>query len=150
MKVANSIKIKVFIKEGEDEEKVKQSLLSLIPFNIEESQISKKVATAFNESKITIYEVLLEKDKHIKDFLDNLIAKLDDEIKERILQQAESRLDKEGNFFLRFKKDKYMNENELYLTDQGNCFHIKINIAAFPKKREIELEIIRNIFKGKE
>jgi len=150
MKVANSIKIKVFIKEGEDEEKVKQKLLSLIPVSMEESQISKKAATGFNESKITIYEILLEKDRHIKEFLDNLLAKLDNEIKERILQQAESRLDEEGNFFLRFKKDKYMDEHELYLTDQGNCFHIKINIAAFPKKREIELEIIRNIFKGKE
>ena len=150
MKVANSIKINVFIKEGEDEEKVKQKLLSLIPFSIEESPISKNSATGFNESKITIYEILLEKDRHIKEFLDNLIAKLDDEIKERILQQAESRLDEEGNFFLRFKKDKYMDENKLYLTDQGNCFHIKINIAAFPKKREIELGIIRNIFKGKE
>ena len=150
MKVANSIKVKVFIKEGEDEEKVKQKLLSLVPFSIEESQLSKSLATGFNESKITIYEVLLEKDRHIRDFLDSLLAKLDNEVKERILQQAESRLDNEGNFFLRFKKDKYMNENELSLTDQGNCFHIKINIAAFPKKREKELEIIRNIFKVKE
>ncbi len=40
-----------------------------------------------------------------------------------------------------------LQENKLWLTESGDCFHIKINIASFPRKREKALEIIRNLFK---
>jgi len=149
MKIANSIKITVFVKEGEDEEKVRGRLLSLFPFDIEEEKIELKedVATGFNDKKIKVLEVVLEKERHIEAFLENLKKEMMDEVNERILMQAESRLDDECNFFLRFSKKKLMEENDLWLTDQGNCFHIKINVAAFPKKKENALEIIRNVFK---
>ena len=37
----------------------------------------------------------------------------------QILQQAESRLDKNLDFFLRFGKDLWINEKKLILTDSG-------------------------------
>ena len=152
MKIANSIKLTVFAKQEENQEKIKSTLLSLIPFNLEQEnlQISQQTATGFNENKIIIFEILLEKERHIQSFLDNLLQNLSQEAKQLILKQAESRLGNECNFFLRFSKDKLINENEIWLTDQGNCFHIKINIAAFPKNRDIALEIIRNVFKVEE
>ena len=152
MKIAHSIKITVFVKEGEDDEKVKKKLLELIPFDLEKEKLELKesIAIGFNEKEIKVFEVILEKDKHIEAFLDNLKKEMMDEVRERILNYAESRLDDSCNFFLRFSKDKLIQENDLWLTDQGNCFHIKINVAAFPKKREIALEIIRNVFKVEE
>ena len=149
MKIANSIKITVFAKEEEDFDKIKAKLLSLIPFSLEEEKVKLKEssATGFSEKKIKIFEVLLEKDRHIEAFLDNLVKELGDETKELILKQAENRLDEECNFFLRFGKDKLMKEKELWVTDQGNCFHIKMNIACFPRKREKALEVIFNIFR---
>ena len=149
MKIANSIKITVFTKQGEDSEKIKQKLLDLIPFDIEKEKIllGQKKATGFEEKEIKIFEILLTKEKYTHIFLENLIQNLSNETKELILRQAETRLDQECNFFLRFSKDKLIKENEFWITDQGNCFHVKINIAAFPKKRDIALEIIRNVFK---
>ena len=60
--------------------------------------------------------------------------------------QKESRLDDNLDFFLRFGKDEYIRNDKLMLTDSGNCFHIKISIDAFPKKREIALKIADKIF----
>ncbi|MBW2995861.1 hypothetical protein KY332_01025 [Candidatus Woesearchaeota archaeon] len=152
MKIANSIKIKVYVKEGEDIGKTAKAFLEFFPFDLEDEkiQLEEKTATGFNESEIKIFEVVLEKDKHIEAFLKHLNEKSFDEVKERILMQAESRLDEDCNFFLRFSKEKWIEEKMLWLTDQGNCFHIKINVAAFPKKRETALEIIRNVFKLEE
>ena len=152
MKIAHSIKITVFVKEGEDEEKVKRKMVGSIPFDIEQEKIELKerVTAGFNEKEIKIFEILLEKHRHIEAFLEKLARELSEEAKELILRQAESRLDEECNFFLRFSKEKLMEENELWVTDQGNCFHIKMNVAAFPKKKENALEIIRNVFKLQE
>jgi hypothetical protein len=148
MRIANSIKITVFVKEEEKEEKIRGALLDLFPFDMGEEKVELKqsVATGFNEKKIKLFEIRLTKDKHINLFLEYLQNKLSKETKELIQKQAESRTDDGCSFFLRFSKDKLINEKEFWLTDQGNCFHIRINIAAFPKKKEKALSIINKIF----
>ncbi|MBD3354775.1 hypothetical protein GF361_02210 [Candidatus Woesearchaeota archaeon] len=150
MKIAHSVKITAFAKEDEDEDRIKNKMKEMVPFDIEESKVKLKQKTAigFNERKINIFEILLEKDKHISMFLDNLADRLSDEAKRLVLKQEESRLDENCNFFLRFSKEKLLEENELWLTNQGNCFHIRINIAAFPKKKEKAMDIIRKLFKA--
>jgi len=148
MKLANSVKIKVFVKEDENEEKIKKALLDLLPFDLEKEKIEIKQSNAigFNEKKIKIFEVLLTKERNTLKFLENLKKNLSTYTKELILKQADSRTDDECSFFLRFSKNKLITENELFLTDQGNCFHIKINIAAFPRKKENALKIINLFF----
>lgn len=150
--IANSVKISVFCKEEENCEKIKKKLTEIIPLDMEAEKIfiGRQKATGFDEKAIEIFEICLEKNKHADMFIRSIAGKLGEEAKERIIQQAESRLDAECNFFLRFSKEKLLEENDLWLTDQGNCFHIKINIAAFPKKRENALEIIRKVFKPEE
>ena len=96
--------------------------------------------------EIILYDLSLTKDSHTSEFLKNLKEKLAGEQKELILRQAESRLDEDLNFFLRFDKEKLINEDKLWITDSGNCFHIKISIAAFPKRRENGLEIVKMMF----
>jgi len=149
MKYAHLIKIDVFSKEGEDEDVITKRLLSLIPFSIEKQKIKleKSKAEGFGDKSINIFEITLTKDSHINQFLKNLKEKLADEQKKIILKQAESRLDEDLNFFLRLDKEKLINEDMLWITDSGNCFHIKISIAAFPKKRDVGLEIVKNLFK---
>ena len=63
-----------------------------------------------------------------------------------MLEQKESRLDEDLNFFVRIDKEKWIDGKEMFLTDSGNCFHIKILIAAFPKKRENALKIVEKMF----
>ena len=150
MKIAHQIKVKVFSyeKNNEDEKLVLDKFLQLFPFNLKDEKIELKNTNALglNENKITIFEVALTKEKHTNLFLNNLIKNLDEEQKKFILSQLESRLDNNLDFFLRFDKNEYLKNNKLKLTDSGNCFHIEISVAAFPKKREIASGIVKEIF----
>ena len=150
MKIAHQIKVKVFSyeKNNEDEKLVLDKFLQLFPFNLKDEKIELKNTNALglNEKKITIFEVALTKEKHTNLFLNNLIKNLDEEQKKFILSQLESRLDNNLDFFLRFDKNEYLKNNKLKLTDSGNCFHIEISVAAFPKKREIASGIVKEIF----
>ena len=148
MKYAHLIKLNVFSKETDNFDAVLKKFLEFFPFDLEKEKIGlrKNTALGFEGKNITVLEATLTKDKHIKEFLKNLLKNLDEEEKTRVLGQIESRLDENLDFFLRFDKDELIKNNKLVLTDSGNCFHIKISVAAFPKKREVALEAIKNIF----
>lgn len=147
-KQANNIVVSVFAHDGENAEEIEKALLALFPFNLAEEKIpvKKTTATGFNEKNIIIIEVVVDKQRHIRRFIEKLREKLNDEQKIMILRQAESRLDEEFNFFIRLDKEKMLG-GEYCITDSGNCYHTKINIACFPKKRENGLAVIREMFK---
>lgn len=149
MKYAHLIKLTVFSYEHESSENILNAFLKFFPFNLEENKIvvRKSGAAGFNESKIIVFEVTLAKDALINQFLDNLISRLEKDQKTVILDQVESRLDKDLNFFIRFDKDNWIDKEKLIITDSGKCFHLKISVAAFPKKREIALNAIKELFK---
>src|SRR3989338_710954 len=151
MKYAHLIKLTVFSYENEDSQPVLDAFLMLFPFNLQDNKVDfrKTNAAGFNESKINIFEAALTKANLVSQFLKNLLNNLDENQKNTILAQLESRLDKNLDFFLRFDKDLWINEKKLVLTDSCKCFHLKISIAAFPKKREIALNVINNLFSEK-
>lgn len=146
--LAHNICITVFCKPEEDIGLITEKLLFLVPFDIKKEKIKlkKRTAVGFNNRKIIILEIYLKKESHTNLFLTDLVKKLTDEQKLLIKKQAESRLDDEFNLFLRLDKSRLINENKLWLTDKGDCYHIKIKIAAFPKKKEVALNIIDKIF----
>jgi RNA binding exosome subunit len=148
MKLLNNVLLSVFVKGGEDEAKIAEKLKSFVPLDFEKEklQIKRINAEGFNEKIIIILELELKREKHTNEFVETM-KKLAPEQKELLLRQAESRLDTEYAFFIRFDKDKLLNEDEYWITDSGNCFHVKMNLACFPKKREKAMEILQNIFK---
>ena len=148
MKYAHQIKLAVFSYEHEDRNSVLGGFLGFFPFNLEENKVILKnsKAAGFNEKIIEIFEAVLAKGSLIIQFLDNLLNNLDEVQKGQLLQQAGSRLDNEMNFFIRFDKDSWVKDRKLFITDSGKCFHLKISIAAYPRKREVALKIINNLF----
>lgn len=148
MKLAHRIIISVFCKPEEDEGSVKASLLSLVPFNLEDEKIGLKETNAkgFGNRTIKILEIDLEKEKHTALFLKHLNEMLNEEEKKLLVKQINSRLDDELDFFIRLDKSRLLNK-EYFITDSGNCFHIKISIAAFPARKENGIRIVREIFK---
>ena len=150
MKYAHLIKLNVFSKETDDYNGVLNKFKAFFPFDLEKEKINLKKTTAFGfeDKKITILEVILTKERNIKEFIKNLSKNLDDKQKNRILIESESRLDENLDFFLRFAKDELIKNNKLVLTDSGDCFHLKMSIAAFPKKRSIALGTIKSIFRS--
>jgi len=149
MKLLNNALLSVFVKAGEDENKITEKLKSFVPLDFEEEKLAVKRQTAegFEDKKMVILEIELEREKHTNAFLKELDSKLESGQKELLIRQAESRLDGEFNFFMRLDKDRLLDENKYWVTDSGNCFHIKMNIACFPRKRDVALGIIQNIFK---
>jgi RNA binding exosome subunit len=145
----NGICLRVFAKEDEDFSKIKQKFLSFFPFDLGQEKIELKQQTAvgFKDKKIRIVEVFLSRKNHLMKFLEQLLNRLTEEQKELLKRQKESRLDEELNFFIRFDKDKLIEKGEYFITDSGNCFHLKLSIAVFPAKRETALALIDEIFK---
>lgn len=148
MRQVNNITITVFSKVGEDREKIISRLKELVPLNPDEEKISvvTEKATAADESPIYIMRITLSKERHASAFLDLLKQKLSAEQKSTIIRQLHSRLDDEMDFYIRFEKDALLNENSFQLTDGGNCFHIRMNIASFPKKHSVAEKVIKEIF----
>ena len=150
MKQLNTATIKVFSYGNKNEEDIKKGLASFIPLDLEKEKINIEKTTAKGdegEEDINILQIMLIKEKHTNAFLKTIKEKLEQKDKDTIKKQAESRLDEELNFFIRLDKNKIMNEQKYELTESGDCYHIRMNIAAFPKKKEKALEIIKEIFK---
>lgn len=147
MKYAHSIKLTVFSYENENVQNILDAFLKFFPFNLEENKVELRKTTAqgFNETTITIFEVVLVKTNLINRFLDFILGSLDKKQKELILKQIDSKLDENLDFFIRFDKEEWTNNKKLELTDSGKCFHLKIDVAAFPRKREVGLKIIREL-----
>lgn len=150
MKYAHYIKIKVFAYEkyNEDEKLILDKLLQLLPFEAEKEKVilDRTEARGFNERKIIIFEAILQKERHTGKFLESLKNKLNDHQRNILIEQIESRLDSDLSFFLRLDKEEYVKNDNLILTDSGNCFHIEINIAAFPRRMEAAAEIVKRVF----
>ena len=108
MKCAHLIKLSVFSYEDENSQAILDAFLRFFPFNLEDNQVflKKTDAAGFNERKIRVLEAALAKDKLINGFLRNLLDKLDENQKKQVIQQAESRLDKNLDFFLKLDARK--------------------------------------------
>lgn len=142
--IAHFIELSVFSTPEDELDKVHKGMLTFLPFDLEKEKINLKQTNAegFNDRKITILEAVLDKQRHITLFLKNLISRLGPEQKELLERQKESRVDENLYFFLRFDKSRLIEEGKLWLTDCGNCYHLKIGLAPFPRKKEIALQLV--------
>lgn len=149
MKILNNAVINVFCKEGEDENHILGKLKAFVPFDLEKEKIAvqRRIAIGFEDKKIIILEATLLKERHTTPFIISLLEHLSKEQKELLLSQAESRLDEGMHFFIRFDKDRWLDEGALEITEDGNCFHVKMNIAVYPAKREKALEVVRGFLR---
>jgi RNA-binding protein len=66
--------------------------------------------------------------------------------KTKLLLRLNSYIDDELTLFLRFDKREWTESKKLLLTESGDCFHIRISLAAFPKRRDAALNVARKIF----
>lgn len=145
-RLVNRITISVFCKEDEDYDKLKKNLLGLFSFDLyEHGLVQEKKAVGFNERVIRQIFIELQNQQHIREFLDILNQMLDRQQKKQLLSQKESRLSDKYNFYVRLDKKKFL-DSKFSLTESGDCIHIRINIAAFPRKRDRALENIEQLF----
>ncbi|MFH1408471.1 MAG: RNA-binding domain-containing protein [Nanoarchaeota archaeon] len=142
MKLVHNVVITVF--SSDDADACKKTLAPFVPFSLEEEklEVQEQKAEGFQDRKIIILSLKLVKARHTNAFLKELKEHLSPESCRLLLQQIESRLDERLNFFIRFDKQELLS-GRFMLTDGGDCFHIKMSIAAFPHKRPIAKNIIK-------
>lgn len=145
--IAHTLVIEIFVSPEENVHAIRDKFINLFPFDFEKEEINlqEDTATGFSQKKIKIFRVNLSKNRHVKTFLLNMVKNLQNDTKEIILNQAEKRLDENFNFFLRFDKNKLLNQNMFQLTEQGDCILIRFKIAAFPKNKKNALAIINDL-----
>ncbi len=145
-KIAHNIEFSVFVKEEEDTQKaiILEKLRSFIPFDLvkEKVTINTERAKSFNERVITIETIRVSKNRHVRAVLEHLKQGLTQEQRSLLLKQAETRLDSENHFFIRFDMKAMLEEEKLKFTDSGKCFHCRISIAGYPQTKENALKIL--------
>jgi len=152
MRTIHHIWLNIYAKPEDDPSLLEEKLRALVPFNLEKNKLKinksnlSSEKSSFKERVITILEIHLEKTAHINKFLKHLNEILNKDQKELLLRQKESRLDITNHFFIRFDKNKLQN-NEYFITDSGDCFHVRFSVAAYPATRSNALKIIDNLFK---
>jgi RNA binding exosome subunit len=146
MKYAHSITISAFCKPEEDLPAIKEGLIALVPLNLEESKIKlEDEADTFEHRTIHILRIILKKLNHTNQFTKHFLTLLSEEQKKTLLEQEESRIDEEYNFFIRISKTMWSKHKMIELTDSGDCYHIKFTLACYPKNRNTALALVKQM-----
>lgn len=146
MRLMHSIMITVFSKPEDDLPTIKEGIISLVPFNLEENKIAiNDDCEKFEYRTIHILRITLTKASQINQFIKNFLEKLEPEQKKTLIEQAETRIDEEYNFFIRISKTMWAKHKMMQLTDSGDCYHLKFTLACYPKNRSTALKLVNNL-----
>jgi RNA binding exosome subunit len=146
MKYIHHIYLSVFVKEFEDINFVRNIMKEFLPETKDENNplINEERVSIDDEHAMIILRAKISKSKDTKEFISLIKKSLSEEDVQRLISE-ENRVDEEGNFYFRLDKEKALN-GSYELTDSGNCFHFKIQIASYPKNRENAIKIVKKIF----
>ncbi len=153
MRKAHNIRIKVFA-YNEEKEEIRNSLLSMCPESVIDGMNKKKLkleeevleGKKQGEKDITAYRLYLEKEKYCNDFLENLLSKIkDDNINSKLCK----RIDKDCKCYIRLDKNSLL-KGEYRLVFGGSCFHIRIALAVFPKRKNKAEELMNKTIESLE
>lgn len=136
----HNIKFRVFVYENESIDDINQAILNLLP----EAEIEVEEAEGLLEDKILILSGEVSKKRYTRTFFNTLIESVD---LDKLNEDLERKMDEKGNWFLRFDKFDALDE-KLTVLDKGDAIHLKIKITAYPAKKQIAVDKVRNAFLG--
>ena len=131
----HNIKFRAFVYENESVDEISQAILNLLP----EAKIEAVEAEGLMEDRIIILSGVVSKKRYTKTFFNKLLESVD---LEKLNSDLERKIDEKGNWFLRFDKEDALDE-KMTILDKGDAIHFKIKIAAFPAKKQIAVDKVR-------
>ena len=131
----HNIKFRAFVYKNESVDEISQAILNLLP----EAEIEAEEAEGLLEDKILILTGVVSKKRYTNDFFNKLLQSTD---LEKLNNDLEQKMDEKGNWFLRFDKNDALDE-KLTVLDKGDSIHLKVKIAAFPAKKQIAVDKVR-------
>ncbi|MEE0939557.1 RNA-binding protein [Methanobrevibacter sp.] len=132
----HNIKFRAFVYEDESVEEISQAILNILP----EAEIEAEEAEGMLEDKIIILSGVVSKKRYTKTFFNTLLEFAD---LDKLNSDLERKMDEKGNWFLRFDKSDALDEKWTIL-DSGDSVHMKIKIAAYPARKDIAVEKVRD------
>ncbi len=136
----HNISYRVFVYGTENEEKVKEAIQTLFP----NSHPQTDTTEGYFKNPVLILHDKITKNREIKGFI-KILEQIDAASKKRLINELENKMDHRGNLFLRFDKQRaYL--GDLKIIEHGDAIHVKINIAAYPAKKEKAIEVAKDIF----
>ena len=103
VRLAKAAEISVFAHATEDEEKVKQAVKRIAPY---EHAFESQLLSGHYEDPITIITSKTTKKKEATDLLANIIRKLSSLDKQTLFDELPNHVDPQGNLYLRFDKQR--------------------------------------------
>ncbi|MBR9676406.1 hypothetical protein GOV05_05340 [Candidatus Woesearchaeota archaeon] len=149
MHYAHSVSISVFVKEDDNFDELKETLLFLVPFSDllkEKIVLKKETVKILHDRNMVVLGVDLTKKRHTEAVINHLMRLLSVDQKSFLLRTLPTRVDDRMNFFFRLDKKKLV-KRVFEIVDGSGCFHIKINLAAYPAKLEVAKKIAEKILK---
>ncbi len=150
MRYAHKIVFTFFAKPGDDVTRLRAALAGLAPSDETKRKkaLSESVAAPEGqfEDELRILACTLTGESETTAMLRRILASLAKADYAAVSQQRESRLDDELDFFLRLDKKKFL-AGMWALTQSGDCLHVRITLAAYPKTKASALAVLDKIFK---
>ena len=138
----NDIKIFCSAHATEDIEKVKQSMLHLIPeTNRTSTEITEIPIEGHAGNPITLLELVITQKRKINDSLAFLAEKIDDLDKETIAEELENRIGEDNCLYLRFNKQEAFNE-VLKLENADNSIRLVIKFIIYKTADNIIQQVL--------
>ena len=137
----HNIRYRVFIYENEDKDEILEALLNVLP--TAEPEVEE--AEGLLEEKMLILTGTISKKRETKEFLNTLIDSIGKDQLIKLYEDLDRKMDEKGNLFLRFSKEKALDE-EWEILDGGDSIHLKVKIAAYPAKKEVAIRKISEAF----
>ena len=131
----HNIKFRAFVYEDESVEEISEAILNILP----EAEIEAEEAEGMLDDKIIILSGIVSKKRFTKAFFNTLLESVD---LDKLNSDLERKIDEKGNWFLRFDKKEALDE-KLTILDSGDSIHLKVKIAAYPAKKEIAVDKVR-------
>ncbi len=139
-----SVGVSVIVHATESEEKILTALLKILP---EETEIERAEAEGHYGDKKTILSTNFERRPFLREFWDKFLDRLDEKEKEKLSQEAIDRIGDDCRLYLRVDKQSLISEDKIKLTKSGNVIHLRINLSAYPAKREIAVKKMKEFIK---
>ena len=135
----HNIRYRLFVYKDENEEELIEGLKNILPT----AKVERELAEGMMEDKIVILSGKIDKKKETKEFLKNLLA-MDKVSLDKLANNLDKKIDKNGNLFLRFSKSAAC-EEKWEICDNGDSIHLKIKIAAYPAKKDVAVNLLKEV-----
>ncbi len=133
----HNIRFREFVYEDEDLDELKQAILNIFP----DAEIEIEEAEGLTENRILILTGVISKKRQTKDFFNKLLE-LDSKVLDKLINDLDKKVDENGNLFLRLSKEDAIDE-KINIVDSGDSIHLKIKIAAYPAKKKVAINKLK-------